>query len=214
MWSEWAHLPDSSGKPPHLKFITLLPFTGSECYDVDIFEGSLSSLLKQQIVFKFVLSYSTIVTTGHGWDDLWSGIDLLGFPLCLSGKESACQCRRHTLNPWTGKITWRRKWQPTPVFLPGKSCGWRSLADCSPWGCKRAGHDFVTKQQTTITATTAKDLLGKWTGGYFPAFFCDCPLVLLNQCLLGLWHEKDKSKKSFFYSRQCQALCSTLSFVF
>ena len=34
------------------------------------------------------------------------------------------------------KITWRRKWQPTPVFLPGKSHGQRSLEGCSPWGCK------------------------------------------------------------------------------
>ena len=37
----------------------------------------------------------------------------------LSGKESACQCRRHGFDPWVGKILWRRKWQPTPVFLPG-----------------------------------------------------------------------------------------------
>ena len=39
-------------------------------------------------------------------------------------------------NPWVGKIPWRRKWQPTPVFLPGKSHGWRSLAGYSPWGRK------------------------------------------------------------------------------
>ena len=31
---------------------------------------------------------------------------------------------------------WRRKWHPTPVLLPGKSHGWRSLVDCSPWGFK------------------------------------------------------------------------------
>ena len=31
---------------------------------------------------------------------------------------------------------WRRQWQPTPVLLPGKSHGWRSLVGCSPWGCK------------------------------------------------------------------------------
>ena len=36
-----------------------------------------------------------------------------------SGKESTCQCRRHRFDPWVGKIPWRRKWQPTPVFLPG-----------------------------------------------------------------------------------------------
>ena len=33
-----------------------------------------------------------------------------------------------------GKIPWRRKWQLTPVFLPGESHGWRSLVCCSPWG--------------------------------------------------------------------------------
>ena len=31
---------------------------------------------------------------------------------------------------------WRRQWQPTPVLLPGKSHGWRSLVGCSPWGCE------------------------------------------------------------------------------
>ena len=44
-----------------------------------------------------------------------------------SGKESACQCRRPGFNPWVRKMSWRRKWQLTPVFLPGKSHGQRSL---------------------------------------------------------------------------------------
>ena len=48
------------------------------------------------------------------------------------------------LNPW------RRKLQPTPVFLPGKSHGQRKLACYSPWGCRRVGHDLVTKQQDHI----------------------------------------------------------------
>ena len=41
-------------------------------------------------------------------------------------------------NPWVRKMSWRRKWQPTPVFLPGKSHGWRSLVGYSPWGCKES----------------------------------------------------------------------------
>ena len=37
---------------------------------------------------------------------------------------------------WTcHSLIWRRKWKPTPVFLPGESHGWRSLVGCSPWGC-------------------------------------------------------------------------------
>ena len=57
----------------------------------------------------------------------------------LSGKESACQCRRHRrceFNPWVGKIPRSRKWQPTLIFLPGKFHGKRSLAGYSPWDCK------------------------------------------------------------------------------
>ena len=42
------------------------------------------------------------------------------------------------------KIPWRRKWQPTPVLLPGKSHRQRSLAGCSPWGCKRVRHNQTT----------------------------------------------------------------------
>ena len=59
----------------------------------------------------------------------------------LSSIESACQgrwCKRWGFNPWVGKIPWSRKWQLTPVFLPGKFQGQRSLADYSPWGDKES----------------------------------------------------------------------------
>ena len=67
-------------------------------------------------------------------------------PWWLSGKESTCQCRRCAFDPWDGKIPWRRKWQPTPVVLPGESHGQRSLVSYSPWGGKdsdRAEHTFL-----------------------------------------------------------------------
>jgi len=57
-----------------------------------------------------------------------------GLPWWFSGKESICQCKRHRdsgLIP--GKIPWNRKWQPTPVSLPGESHGRRSLAGYSSW---------------------------------------------------------------------------------
>ena len=49
-------------------------------------------------------------------------------------------------DPWVGKIPWRRKWPPTPVFLPGESHGQRSLADYSPWGHKESD---TTEQLST-----------------------------------------------------------------
>ena len=83
--------------------------------------------------FSFIHSFTYFLKTTHSQ--------------CLSGKELACQCRRPGFNPWVGKIPWRRKWQPTPVFLPGESHGHGSLVGYTPWGCKRVGHNLATKQQ-------------------------------------------------------------------
>ena len=52
----------------------------------------------------------------------------------LRGKESTCQCKRLGFNPWVGTICWRRKWQPTSIFLPGKSHEQRNLVGYGPWG--------------------------------------------------------------------------------
>ena len=68
----------------------------------------------------------------------------------FSGKESACQHRRCRFNPWVRKTPWRRKWEPTPVFLPGEFHGQWGLADYSPWGHKRIGHDLGSKQHSVI----------------------------------------------------------------
>ena len=66
--------------------------------------------------------------------------NLMGFPGGTSGKEPACQCRRHKklgFDPRVGKILWRRAWQPTPVFLPGESYGQRSLVGYKSIGLQR-----------------------------------------------------------------------------
>ena len=52
-------------------------------------------------------------------------------------------------NPYVGKIPWRREWLPTPVFLPGKFHGQRSLTAYSLWGCKESD----TAEQLTHTRT-------------------------------------------------------------
>ena len=71
---------------------------------------------------------------------IWMYVYICGLPWWYSGKKSACQCRRyrgckrHGFNPWVKKISWSRKRQPIPVFLPGKFHGQRSLAGYSPGG--------------------------------------------------------------------------------
>ena len=63
----------------------------------------------------------------------------LGLPRWLSGKDSTCLYRRCRLDPWIRKIPWRRKWHPTPILLPGKSHGQRSLVGYSLWQLSRTG---------------------------------------------------------------------------
>ena len=78
---------------------------------------------------------------------LYLGTIMKGW-LCwwLSGKESTYQWKKHGFDAWVGKIPWRRKWQLSPVVLPGESHGQRSLAGYNQWSCKRGGRDLVTEQ--------------------------------------------------------------------
>ena len=75
----------------------------------------------------------------ENWEKLMSHYINLGLSRWFSGKESTSQyrsCRRYRFDPCAGKIPWRRKWQPTSIFLPGEFHGQRSLVGYSPWGHK------------------------------------------------------------------------------
>ena len=95
----------------------------------------------------------------------------LNFPGGSSGKESTCQCRRWRrsgFSPWVGKIPWRRKWQPTPVFLPGEAYGQRRLAGYSPWGHKES----VTTEHTHIQFFVFSFRFYIWVISYSICLFC------------------------------------------
>ena len=98
------------------------------------------------------------------WDKSHMVIDFYPrFMLTWSLVAQRLQCGRPGFDPWVGKIPWRRKWQPTPVFLPGKSHGLRLLVGYSPWG-RRVGHDwetslhFLARSWATIGARVFKFL--------------------------------------------------------
>ena len=106
----------------------------------------------------------TLPPSGHGphlechisENTYWT--NTLGFPGGASGKQSAvaCQCRsheRHRFNPWVRKISWSRKWHPTPVFLPRKFHGQRSPAGYSPWDYRKS--DTTERTKTLGTKTLA-----------------------------------------------------------
>ena len=63
--------------------------------------------------------------------------DLPGDSVVKNLPASAGDAGGHRFDPWVRKIPWKRKCQPTPVFLLGKSHGQRSLVDCSPWVSKQ-----------------------------------------------------------------------------
>ena len=86
---------------------------------------------------------------------------VFGLPRWRSGKDSACQCRRRKrlgFNLWVRKIPWRRKWQPTPVSLPGKFHGQRSLAGYTV-------HGSVAKSPTQLSDFTFS-CCGAWALGH------------------------------------------------
>ena len=83
--------------------------------------------------------YWSLLPLDHQWQ--WA------FPVA---QQIACQCRNGEFNLWVRKIHWRRKWQPTPVFLPGESHGQRILVGYSPWGC-RVRYDWICTHTQTET---------------------------------------------------------------
>ena len=92
----------------------------------------------------------------HLPDNLWLRVLAdIGLSCRLNGKESSCQCRRPGFSPWVGKIPWRRKWQATPVFLPGKFHKQRSFGGLQSMGSQRVGHNLETKQQHIIRISSS-----------------------------------------------------------
>ena len=129
----WLRAGSVSGDPSLAQAIEIPKFYGDR--------AGTRPLLTLLFSLTFILQ-----TMGSHWK-VWSGREILpsslyfknvtaGLPWWLSDKESTCQCRRHGFDPWVVNIPWWRKWQHTPVFLPRKSHGQRSLGGHSSWDHK------------------------------------------------------------------------------
>ena len=89
---------------------------------------------------------------------------LWAFSSGANGREPACQCRRqkrHGFIPYVRKISWRKAWEPTPVFLPGESHGQRNLVATVHSVAKS------TTQLKRLSTLQAQDIVEKnvWTQG-------------------------------------------------
>ena len=107
---------------------------------------------------------------------------VLGFPRWSSGKEPASQCRRckrWRFDPCVGKIPWRRKWQPTLVFLPGKFHRQRSLVGYRSMESQRVRHDWATEY-------AHMGVLSKgWTQGHWKRHISNVHLLVALQ--IAIW---------------------------
>ena len=92
---------------------------------MDMSLSKLQEMVKDREVWRAIVHG---VTKSWAWLSDWT----------TDGKESAWSCERPGFNPWIRKMPWKRKWQPTSVFLPGELHGQKSLAGYSPWACKES----------------------------------------------------------------------------
>ena len=115
------------------EIITILltnPIYENSCHSVENLEPSLSMVLNRNKGWYFW----HIVGFRWCWFRYWDSPCKWCFPggSVVKNLPAMQETQRSRLNPWVWKIPWRRKWQPTPVFLPGKSHGQRSMMAYSP----------------------------------------------------------------------------------
>ena len=145
------------------------------CFDILLLGGACPS--KRWGVF-FFFSKTNNFLLKYGWFTMLYLFQ--GLPRWLSGNESVCQCRRCKrcrFDPWVRKIPWRREWQPTLVFLPGKFHGQRSLVGCSLWGGKES--------DTTERAWISFRCLAKW---FSYTDIHKCISILFQMAYYKIWN--------------------------
>ena len=97
--------------------------------------------LNWSLTCAMLIWYVYILENGYHHSSLCWAFLMGKFPY---GSESkvCLQCRRFRFNSWFSKIPWRKKWQSSPVSLPGESYGQKILVGYSPWGSQRVRHDW------------------------------------------------------------------------
>ena len=104
--------------------------------------GRLQSMGLQRVGHNWATSFHTSIIMPYIY--LYLFTYSCGLPWWHSGKEFACQCRRHEFKPY---VALEKEMATLSSILAGKSHGQRSMAGYSLWGCKRVRYDWVTNQQ-------------------------------------------------------------------
>ena len=119
-------------------------------------------------------------------------MQILGFPygqqICLPMQEM----QETQVQSWVGKIPWSRKWQPAPVFLPGKFYGQRNLADYSLWGCKGSDtteHKYANTESACLYIVYTCKFVNP-LNCYSPLMTSDIWLIIFQRSMLTAWKKK------------------------
>ena len=115
-----------------------------------------------EVMEKAMAPHSSTLAWKIPWTEEPSGLQSMG--LLRVGHDSVTSLSLFTF------MHWRRKWQPTPVFLPGESQGRRSLVGCCLWGCTESDTTEATQQQQQQTIHSMEFSRPQyWSGQPFPA---------------------------------------------
>ena len=125
--------------------------------------------------FFFFFSFSYLASLNWRGKVHFQVLGAQGLTGGTSGKESA---KRLRFDPWVGKISWRRKWQPTPIFLPVKLQEQRSPVAYSPVYCKELD---TTEQLNTHVYTDSSPPHSSWSNG------CSGKVILREEVISGGW---------------------------
>ena len=157
---------------------------------------SLIVQIKESTFCPWYQSLQTLIIQLLNWDIIHKG-----FPGGSVGKEFTCQCRKCEFYPWVRKIPWRRKWQPTPIFLPGKSHGQRSL-EATVQGGARVKHDLVTKPPPPLLTYLKFTLLNKVYSSVVFSISWNYATITITK-FLAFHHPKDKCHLCFPCITEC-----------
>ena len=98
-----------------------------------------------QFTVKESINQLFVVCKAQGTNQQYHPLETQKFPGSLAAVKNPPAMQKTQVRSLVQEDPWRRKWQPTPVFLSEKSHGQRSLAGYSPCSCERVKHDLVTK---------------------------------------------------------------------
>ena len=120
---------------------------------------SIVSVLVPRAILRQIASHSQLQPLFY---DLFFFNFIGGFLGGASSKKSTCQCRRRGFNPWVRKMPWRRKWQPTPAFLPREPHGQRSLSRLQSMRLQRHDWRDLAHTSTQLTYNVSFRHTAKW----------------------------------------------------